>query len=89
MEIAAVVELEPGISPSPDEMKSIIDTVNGLNKKVLFSEPQYDANLLQSISTHTGAEIFELDPIVTGEQIKTAYIDAMRKNLENLTEALK
>ncbi len=89
LEIAAVIELEPGVNPSPDELKNIIDTVNSLPKKVLFSEPQYDVSLIESIANQTGAEIYVLDPVVTGSQDKDEYIRIMRQNLKNLTEALK
>ena len=89
LEIAAVVELEPGVNPSPEELKSVIDKVNGLPKKAIFSEPQYDGAIIQSIADQTGADIYVLDPIVTGEQDKEEYIKIMRRNLTNLTEALQ
>ena len=54
----------------------------------LFSEPQYENTALRTIARETGAKVYELDPIVTGDGSPTAYEDAMRGNIEALREAL-
>ena len=43
---------------------------------------------LRTVAQETGAPVYELDPLVTGDGAKTAYEDVMRKNLAVLLEAL-
>jgi zinc transport system substrate-binding protein len=60
--------------------------------KVLFTEPQYSPAAAETIARETGAKIYTLDPVVTGEadeQAMDAYINAMKKNMEVLKEALQ
>lgn len=92
LNIISVVEREPGTEPTPVELKEIIEQVNGLPTKVLFTEPQYSPSAAETISRETGAKIYSLDPVVTGEATPAAinaYIDAMKKNTDTLVEALK
>ena len=92
LNIAGVIEREPGTEPTPQELSDTIKIVNDLPVKVLFTEPQYSPKAAETIARETGAKIFTLDPITTGESIpqnSDAYINAMKKNAEVLTEALK
>lgn len=92
LNIAAVIEREPGTEPTPQELAETIKIVNELPVKVLFTEPQYSPKAAETIARETGAQILTLDPITTGEakpENSTAYLDGMRKNMATLTEALK
>jgi len=92
LEIAAVIEREPGTESSPKELEEIIDTVKKQNIKALFAEPQYSAKAANTIASETGAKVYTLDPIVTGESDKDSYddyINKMRENAKTLKEALK
>ncbi|MCR5175288.1 MAG: metal ABC transporter substrate-binding protein [Anaerovibrio sp.] len=91
LEIAAVIDREPGTEPTPKELEDTINIIKGSNIKVIFTEPQYSAGAAKTISAETGAAIYELDPAVTGESnpdAKDAYIKTMSKNAEVLAEAL-
>ena len=66
--------------------------MNALPSKVLFTEPQYSPAAAETIARETGAKIYTLDPVVTGEATsaaKNAYIDTMKRNMETLKEALQ
>ncbi len=92
LNIAGVIEREPGTEPTPQELAETIQLVNNLPVKVLFTEPQYSPKAAETIARETGAKIFTLDPVTTGEAIpenKNAYLDAMRKNMQTLVEALQ
>ncbi|MBR6012168.1 MAG: zinc ABC transporter substrate-binding protein [Selenomonadaceae bacterium] len=92
LEIAGVIEREPGTEPTPQELSDTIKLVNNLPVKVLFTEPQYSPKAAETIARETGAKIFVLDPVTTGEstpQNSDAYINAMKKNAATLVEALK
>lgn len=92
LNIISVVEREPGTEPTPAELQETIEQVNALPVKVLFTEPQYSPSAAETIARETGAKIYTLDPIVTGEaneQALNAYIDTMKKNMETLKTALQ
>ena len=66
--------------------------MKGLDTKVLFTEPQYSPAAAETIARETGAKIYQLDPVVTGEANESAmdaYIDTMKKNMAVLKEALQ
>ena len=92
LNIIGVVEREPGTEPTPTELQETIEQVNALPTKVLFTEPQYSPAAAETIARETGAKIYTLDPVVTGEatpQAKNAYIDTMKANMKVLKEALQ
>ena len=92
LNIISVIEREPGTEPTPHELEETVAKVNALPVKVLFTEPQYSPVAAQTIAGETGAKMYELDPVVTGEaneEAMDAYITAMKKNMEVLKEALQ
>ncbi len=88
LHVAAVVQREPGQNPSPKELADTIDLVRQAGVKALFAEPQYAPAAAETIARETGARIFSLDPVVTGEMTPDAYETAMRQNIETLKQAL-
>jgi zinc transport system substrate-binding protein len=88
LEVVAVVALEPDEPISPRMLKQVIEKVKAAGNPPLFSEPQYENTALRTVAQETGAAVYELDPLVTGDGAATAYEDVMRKNLSVLIEAL-
>ena len=87
-----LVEVEPDSEPSAKEVENIISIINEKNIKALFTEPQYSSKIADTIAKETGASIYTLDPIVTGDSNEKAYNDyiiKMQENLNTLKEALK
>lgn len=92
LNVAAVIEQEPGTEPTPQELTAIIEKINSLPVKVIFTEPQYSSKAAETIARETGAQIFTLDPIVTGEakpENMLDYIDRMLANMMTLIKALQ
>lgn len=89
LNIAGVIEREPGSEPSARELDETIDKVKSLNVKALFAEPQYSSKAAATIANETGAKVYTLDPVVTGPMNDDAYINIMDNNLKTLQEALK
>ena len=92
LHILGVIEREPGADPTPAELETTIEQVKELPVKVQFAEPQYSPAAAETIARETGAKLYSLDPVVTGEatpDAKDAYLEAMRKNMETLKEALQ
>ena len=88
LEVVAVVALEPDEPISPRMLKQVIEKVKAAGNPPLFSEPQYENTALRTVAQETGAAVYELDPLVTGDGALTAYEDVMRRNLAVLQEAL-
>lgn len=91
LNIVSVVEREPGTEPSAAELAQLIDKIKSKNVKVLFAEPQYSQKAAESIARQTGAKVYMLDPVVTGDKNAPAdsYIRTMDENLKVLVEAFK
>ncbi|HPU45583.1 MAG TPA: metal ABC transporter substrate-binding protein [Thermoclostridium sp.] len=91
LNIAAVIEREPGTEPTAVELQETIETINALGVKAIFAEPQYSARAAETIASETGAKVYLLDPLVTGpkDADPDSYIETMEKNLQTLIEALK
>lgn len=92
LNIAGVIQIEPDSEPSAKEIENIIQTIEDNNITALFTEPQYSSKVASTIAAETGAKVYELDPIVTGDATADAYddyINKMKENLNVLKEALK
>lgn len=89
LNVVAVIEREPGTSPSAGELANIIDTIKASNANAIFVEPQYEASVANTISKETGIPVYMLNPVVTGSLNKDAYEKIMKENLKVLKEALK
>lgn len=88
LKITDVIEREPGTEPSSRELVQIIQRLKKSPTKVIFAEPQYSAKSAETIARESGAKVFHLDPLVTGELKKEAYLEGMKKNLGVLKQAL-
>lgn len=93
LDVAAVVQRDPGTDPSPRELAGAIDLVRTSRVAAVFAEPQYPAAGAEAIRRETGVKFGILDPVVTGpenpEAAREAYLRAMEKNLAVLKEAFQ
>jgi len=89
LNIVGVINHEPGEEPPIREVREIIELIKEKNIKSIFVEPQYPQSTASTIAKETGAKIYVLDPVVTGDFSQDSYIDTMEKNLDVLCEALK
>ena len=91
LNIVSVIEREPGTEPTPKELEETIEQIKDLKVKALFAEPQYPAGSADTIAKETGAKVYTLDPVVSGEAKSNAaddYINIMKNNAMVLKEAL-
>ncbi len=89
LNVAAVIEREPGSQPSAKELASTIDQIKSMKINALFVEPQYSKKSADTIAHETGATVYTLDPCVYGEMELHAYINTMNKNAQVLKQALQ
>jgi len=96
LQIAGVIELEPGVEPGAKQMSELLDLCIKENLRVIAVEPQFTAkNAATTIREELKkkgieAEFVEIDTLETAEKVTPElYIHVMRQNLENLAKALK
>lgn len=90
--ITDVIAAEHGHEPSAKDVENCIRLMKETDTRVIFIEPQYAEKTARTIARETGAAIYTLDPVVTGEASPEAAGDYLRKmtaNAEVLAEALK
>ena len=88
LHVAAVIAGDSGEEPSTRQIAKVCDLVNGLAVKALFIEPQYPAKSAETIARETGAKVYMLDPVVSGDGSMDSYETLMRENARVLGEAL-
>lgn len=92
LKVVAVVNREPGEALSPARLSELVKLVKSLGAPPLFVEPQYEDIAAKTLAAETGAEVYTLDPVVTGpetgEETLTYYEEKMRENMRILQTAL-
>ena len=87
--VAGVIANDAGEEPSTRQIAATCDLVKQYQVKALFVEPQYPTKSAETIARETGAKVFTLDPVVSGDGSPESYENAMRENARVLTEALE
>jgi zinc transport system substrate-binding protein len=98
--IAAVIELQPGKEPTTDNLKEIVKKCQRQNVRVIAVEPQFPRNTaarvirdeLRQAQPPIEAEFAEVDPLETcnpDELSADLYERKMRENLANLTKVIR
>ena len=82
------IEETPGQKPSAGEMQALIRTIRERGAAAVFAEIQYPEKLARMIAEEAGVPVRILDPVSTGSTAPTYYEEAMRQNLQTLTEVL-
>lgn len=85
--------LSPEREPSPDKMAEIIEFAREHEVKTIFFETMVDPKIAETIAKEVKAETAVLSPIegLTAEEKAAGddYLSIMRRNLEELTKALR
>ena len=88
LDVVHTVNIEADTSLSAGEIKEVIEEIKLHGVKVLFSEEQYSRDIPLNIARESGAEVYVIDSLVTGDGDKDSYIRGMKKNIETLKKAL-
>ena len=89
LHVAAVVTTEPDEPISPKALAEVIATVREYDNPPLFAEPLYTDAALSAVQAETGAPVYYLDPITSGDDAPDRYETAMRENAATLMQALR
>ena len=83
------VEEEEGSTASAAEIKEIAALVREYDIPAIFTEKNGSDAAARAIARETGAEIYQLDMIMSGEGSGIQpYLDAMKHNTDTILEAL-
>ncbi len=88
MSVAYSVPLDSDTSLSAGEIAEIVQEVKKENIQYLFTEEQFSDSIAKQIAAETGARVFIIDSVVTGDGSKASYIKAMKANLAVLEAAM-
>lgn len=80
---AGSVEPAPGKQPTLQDIATLKKTIEKLNLKAVYAEPQLPKRSLKILTHGTDMKILELDPIGGGEG-KHNYFELMRYNYKNI-----
>ncbi len=88
IEIVYAVDMDSDTSLGAGQVAEIVDEVNLHQIKLLFTEEQFKDMIAKSVSEETGAKVYVMDSLVSGEWDKDAYLNGMEHNIKVLKEAL-
>lgn len=90
LEIVATIQSNPGHEPSATEMRRVIEKIKSSGAAAVFIEPQYSAQVAQTVAKDAGVPVHTLDPIASGppDAAPNYYLKKMRENLDVLKGAL-
>ena len=88
-ELVGVVLENPEAEPSSREVAEVVRTIEEEAVPAVFTEPQFNAGLADTIAQEAGVEVYELytDTLVEDEAGDT-YEAMMRTNIDRISEAL-
>ncbi len=89
LNVVTKIEKEHGESASASEVVSIVKEIREHNVKCIFVETGYNMSIANTVAKEAGVKIYELNPITSGKNDNTEYINIMTENLNVIKEALK
>lgn len=89
IEIVRCVESDHGGEPSARELAELCDEINKEGINALITEPQYSGSAMGILAEETNASVYILNPVISGNEQKSAYEDIMLENLQIIKKAVK
>lgn len=88
-ELAGVLIQNPSAEPGSREVAEVVETVKKENVPAIFTEPQFNPELADTIAAEAGVEVAELySDTLAGEAAGGSYEAMMRTNIDRIAEAL-
>lgn len=87
--ISLTIESDEGYEPSAKELAGLSDKMKSENIKALFIANDYSGSAAEILKRETNAEIYVLNPVISGEEKLTAYEDIMKENYKMILKAVK
>jgi zinc/manganese transport system substrate-binding protein len=89
LEIIGYVEPRPGIPPTPQHTRDLINEMKRQNIKLVLVEPYFDLKTPNAIGQQTGAQVLVLPPSVGGVKEATDYFKLFDYDINLLLDAIK
>ena len=87
-EIVDCIESDDGNEPSPKRLSHLCDEMREENITALFIEPDYGGSAADILASEIGAEVYVINPVLTGEDKLSAYEDIMLENYKIICKAV-
>ena len=87
--IAETIESSEGAEPSAKELAHLVSEIKEKNIKILLIEPDYSGSAAGILSRETDAEIYTLNPMISGDITLTAYEDIMEENYNSILRVVE
>jgi len=85
--IAGTIEPKPGITPSPAQVRDLVERMKADGVKVVIVETYSDEDLAASVAERAGAKLIRLPDHVLGTPEADTYQNLFRHNVRKLIEA--
>lgn len=87
--ISHTIEGDEGYEPSAKELAQLSNEIKEDSIKAMFVYPNYSGSAAEILERETGATIYVVNPIISGEEKLTAYEDIMKENYKTILKAVK
>ena len=89
-EIVGKIMSDHNMQPSAGELSNLAEKIKREGVIGIFKEPQYPDGVIKTLAKETKVPVFELDPMVTGDDAHIGiYESIMLNNLKTIENALK
>ena len=88
LQVAEVIEIEEDYTLSAGQLAHLMQVIKEKEVQLLFVEKQYSTKVAEAFAKESGAKVYVLDSLVTGDGDPDSYIRGMEENLAVLREAL-
>lgn len=89
MEVVHAVDTDGETALSAGEIAEVIEEIKLHDIKYLFTEAQFEHTIADRIEAETGATVYVLDSLVSGDREKDSYLKGMKQNMKILKEAFE
>lgn len=89
-ELVGVVVRNPDAEPSSRQVAEVVRTIEEQDVPAVFTEPQFNAGLADTIAGEAGVEVYELySDTLTEDEAGGTYEAMMQTNIDRISEALR
>lgn len=89
LDLVYMIDMDEETALSAGDVATIVDEINNHQIRFLFAERQYSKEAATNIAKETGAKVYELETLVSGETDIDAYLNGMNQNLTILKSAFQ
>jgi ABC-type Zn uptake system ZnuABC Zn-binding protein ZnuA len=87
LDVVGYVEPRPGIPPSAQHTRDLMEEMRRLNVKLVLVEPYFDLKTPNAIGRETGARVLVVPPSVGGDKAITDYFQLFDHNIGEIVGA--